>query len=241
MLTFAVCDDDSVYRECIKEKILDYADRKNIICQVDVYGSGEELLAQKNRTYKVYFLDMQMKEIDGMKVAEEIREADSQAVLVFVSGYIQYAARGYCVNAVRYVLNPHLEEEFDDCMDAVAEHLAGEEKTLDIHIGTRDVTVRLDEIIYMENVKRKVLFHMEEAEGTVYETYAKITELAEMLSRKGFIYCHAAYVVNAQKVVDIGTKEFTMVTGEKIPISRQKYLQAQKDYYFYRVKSNVFH
>ena len=241
MLTFAVCDDDSVYRECIKGKILDYANRKNILCQVDVYDSGEELLAQKNRKYKVYFLDMQMKEIDGMKVAEAIREADSQAVLVFVSGYIQYAARGYCVNAVRYILKPQLEEEFDDCMDAVTEHLAGEEKTLDIRIGTRDVTVRLDQIIYIENVKRKVLFHMEDTEGTVYETYAKISELAEKLCRKGFIYCHAAYVVNTQKIVDIGTKEFTMVTGEKIPISRQKYLQAQKDYYFYRVKSNVFH
>lgn len=240
MLTCAVCDDDSVFRECIREKIREYAKQKNILCQVDMYGSGEELLAQKNRIYKVYFLDMQMKEIDGMKVAEAIRESDDKAVIVFISGYIQYAARGYCVNAVRYLLKPQLEEEFEDCMDAVIEHLAGEEKTLDIHIGTKDITLMLDEILYIENVKRKVLFHMDDAEQTVYETYAKISEMAERLHGRGFIYCHAAYLVNARQIADIEQTEFTLLTGERIPISRQKYLQAQKDYYFYRVKSNVF-
>lgn len=183
---------------------------------------------------------MQMKEIDGMKVAASIRESDDKAVIVFISGYIQYAAKGYCVNAVRYLLKPQLEEEFEDCMDAVISHLAGEEKTLDIRIGTRDITLLLDEILYIENVKRKVLFHMNDAEQTIYETYAKISEMAERLHSRGFIYCHVAYLVNARQISDIGQTEFTLLTGDKVPISRQKYLQAQKDYYFYRVKSNVF-
>ena len=44
MITCAVCDDDYVYAERIKEKIQEYALQKDIQCAVDVYGSGEELL-----------------------------------------------------------------------------------------------------------------------------------------------------------------------------------------------------
>ncbi len=240
MITCAVCDDDYVYAERIKEKIQEYALQKDIQCAVDVYGSGEELLEQKNKKYSVYFLDMQMKEIDGMKVAGAIREADERAVIVFISGYIQYAARGYCVNAVRYILKPQLEEEFADCMDAVVEHLSNIDETLSIHIGTRDIELKLDDIVYIENDKRKVLIHMSE-EQVIYETYAKISDLVERLHRNGFIYCHAAYLVNANKITEIGPTEFLLVTGERVPISRQKYLQAQKEYYFCKVKSNVFH
>ena len=137
-------------------------------------------------------------------------------------------------------MKPHLDEEFDDCMDAVLRHLEGAEETLNIHIGTKDIALKLEDILYIENVKRKVLFHMNDADKTVYETYAKISELAEKLHRIGFIYCHAAYLVNAKKIAEIYPTEFSLLTGERVPISRQKYLQAQKDYYFYRVKSNVF-
>ena len=69
---------------------------------------------------------------------------------------------------------------------------------------------------------------MDDAEQTVYETYAKISEMAERLHGRGFIYCHAAYLVNARQIADIEQTEFTLLTGERIPISRQKYLQAQK-------------
>lgn len=239
MITCAVCDDDSVFTDRIREKIEEYAKAKDISCKIDVYSSGEEVLEHINQKYNVYFLDMQMKELDGMKVAESIRKVDSRTVIVFISGYIQYAAKGYCVNAIRYILKPQLEEEFDDCMDAVVQQLSGIDEVLNIHIGTKDITLKLEEILYIENVKRKVMVHMKDGK-TVYETYAKITELAEKLHRNDFIYCHAAYLVNARMVEEISQVEFILKTGECVPISRQKSVQAQKDYYLYKVKSNVF-
>ncbi len=239
MINCAVCDDDSVFAEQISEKIREYAVDNHISYNIDTYGSGEELLAQKTQRYHVYFLDMQMKELDGMKVAATIREADSRAVIVFISGYIQYAARGYRVNAVRYILKPQLDEEFNDCMDAVMELLADVNEILKIHIGTKDIELRLSDILYIENIKRKVTIHMDDHERTLYETYAKITELADRLHSNRFIYCHSAYLVNADKIATIHQSEFELKSGECVPISRLKYLQAQKDYYLFKVKSNI--
>ncbi|NLG02762.1 MAG: response regulator transcription factor, partial [Clostridia bacterium] len=227
----AVCDDDASFLKQIETNILAYAKQKQLQCRIDTYSSGEELL-QSEEQYDVYFLDMQMNELDGMQTAVHIRTRNEKAVIVFISGYIQYAARGYRVNAVRYILKPQLDEEFNDCMDAVVEKLELNEETLEIRVDSKMMKIKISDIIYIENVKRKVYIHMKGSNHLVYGAYAKITELAEDLHDFGFIYCHAAYLVNAKEIAEICQSEFILFSGERVPISRQRYLQAQREYYF---------
>ena len=207
-------------------------------CEITTFENAEELLEFKEQ-FDAYFLDIQMKKTDGMQAAAVLRDRSRKAVIVFISAYIQYAAKGYLFNAVRYVLKSQLDEEFPDCMDAVMESIAKEE-TLEIKLGTKRVMLEVSDILYIENEKRKVVIHMSGKGSQTYEIYAKITELAQKLHDMGFIYCHAAYLVNASAVIGIEPNEFILKSGEHIPISRQKYAQAQKEYYFRKMPSHVF-
>ena len=240
MIRCAVCDDETLFRERVTMGIQEYAKTKKITCSIDAFSGGEELLNAPKLNYDVYFLDIQMQEIDGMELAGMIREKNDRAVIVFISGYIQYASRGYRVNAIRYILKSQFDEEFPDCMDAVMAKLEINEEVLEIKVDTKQVLVKISEIRFIENVKRKVFIHMKGQGKTVYETYAKITELAEELHDLGFIYCHLAYLVQAKEIAEITPSEFVLFSGEKIPISRQRYAQAQKEYYFNKTKSNTF-
>ena len=47
-----------------------------------------------------------MRFMDGMTAAEKIRELDSEVVLMFITNMIQYAVRGYEVDAMDYVVKP---------------------------------------------------------------------------------------------------------------------------------------
>ncbi len=238
VVRIAVCDDEKNMAEDICKRIQGYARRHIIDCGISSFNSAEALLSS-DRQFDVYFMDIQMNELDGMQAAAIIRDRNRKAVIVFVSAFIQYAAKGYQVNAVRYVLKSQLDEEFSDCMDAVMESLSKEE-VLEIKVGTKRVLLEVADIIYIENEKRKVLIHIQNDENETYEIYAKITELAENLHEMGFIYCHAAFLVNARMIVGIEQNEFILNNGVHIPISRQKYTQAQKEYYFRKVPSHVF-
>lgn len=239
MIKIAVCDDEKSMAEDICKRIQSYAKMHMLDCKLSSFDSAETLLAS-DQLFDVYFMDVQMKELDGMQAAAIIRERNRKAVIVFISAFIQYAAKGYQVNAVRYVLKSRLKEEFFDCMDAVIESLAKEE-VLEIKLGTKRVLLEVADIVYIENEKRKVVIHMQNDENETYEIYAKITELADTLHEMGFIYCHAAFLVNARMIVGIEQNEFILSTGVHVPISRQKYAQAQKEYYFRKVPSHVFH
>lgn len=238
MIKIAICDDEKNMLENINERIHTYAKRHVLDCSITSFESAEALF-ESEKQFDVYFMDIQMNEMDGMSAAARIRAASRKAVIVFISAYIQYAAKGYQVNAVRYILKSQLDEEFSDCMDAVLENLEKEE-VLEIKIGTRRVLIEVADIAYIENEKRKVVIHMQNNSEEVYETYARITELAENLHEMGFIYCHAAFLVNSRMIVGIEQNEFILKDGIHIPISRQKYVQAQKEYYFRKMPSYVF-
>lgn len=240
MIRCAVCDDETFFRERITMGIQEYAKTKRITCSIDTFSGGEELFSAKRPDYDVYFLDIQMQEIDGMKIAGMIREKNDKAVIVFISGYIQYASRGYRVNAIRYILKSQFDEEFNDCMDAVVAKLEIQDEILEIKVDTKQVLIKVSEIMFIENVKRKVYIYMKDRQKTVYETYAKITELANELHDSGFIYCHLAYLVQAKEIAEITPSEFVLFSGDRVPISRQRYAQAQKEYYFNKTKSNTF-
>ncbi len=240
MIRCAVCDDEAIFRERITTRINEYAKVKRIPFSINTYPSGEELLETGKLDYDVYFLDIQMKEIDGMEIAGKIREKNDAAVIVFISGYIQYASRGYRLNAIRYILKTQFDEDFVDCMDAVVAKLEIAEEVLEIRVDAKPVLIKVSEIMFIENVKRKVYLHMKDQKNTVYETYAKITELAEELHDSGFIYCHLAYLVQAKEIAEITPSDFILFSGDRIPISRQRYAQSQREYYFNKTKSSSF-
>ena len=51
-------------------------------------------------------MDVEMKFMDGMSAAEEIRKIDTEVVIIFITNMAQYAIRGYAVDALDYVLKP---------------------------------------------------------------------------------------------------------------------------------------
>ena len=51
-------------------------------------------------------MDIEMKFVNGMSAAEEIRKVDSEVTIIFITNTPQYAVRGYEVGALDYILKP---------------------------------------------------------------------------------------------------------------------------------------
>ena len=60
--------------------------------------------------FDLAFLDIDMKEMNGLTLARRLRAARPDAVIVFITNFVQYAPEGYEVQAFRYLLKPALEE-----------------------------------------------------------------------------------------------------------------------------------
>lgn len=106
MVHIAIVEDNPKTRTTLQAYIERYQKESQNEFSIRVFEDGAEILKDYQPVFDVIFMDIQMKQVDGMTAAEKIREQDNTTLLVFITNMIQYAVRGYSVNATDYILKP---------------------------------------------------------------------------------------------------------------------------------------
>jgi two-component system, LytTR family, response regulator len=75
-------------------------------------NGNEALSAIRRHAPDLVFLDVQMPDLDGFGVLEELT-ADQLPVIIFVTAYDQYAVRAFEFHALDYLLKPFDDERFE--------------------------------------------------------------------------------------------------------------------------------
>ena len=114
-----VVDDEPLARERLLRLLKEETD----IELLGECGNGREA-AQAIRRFSpdLVFLDVQMPEMDGFAVLEELGPRQTPAV-IFVTAYDQYALRAFDVHALDYLLKPFNRERFHNALTRVRESL----------------------------------------------------------------------------------------------------------------------
>ncbi|HCP14548.1 MAG TPA: hypothetical protein DIT32_01995, partial [Peptococcaceae bacterium] len=93
---------------------------------IDVYTDPVKALSQIVLDEPdVVFLDINMPEMDGFTLAEQLLKLRRRPLIVFVTAYDQYAVQAFSLNAVDYVLKPILKERFEKTLDRLRSLISG--------------------------------------------------------------------------------------------------------------------
>ena len=109
MIRLALVEDDSVYRSRLREYIEKYSAASGEKFTVTEFSDGDEIALGYKAVYDIILMDIEMKFMDGMMAAEEIRTVDTEVIIIFITNSPQYAIKGYAVDALDYVLKPERE------------------------------------------------------------------------------------------------------------------------------------
>ena len=218
MLRIALCDDEQEARDSLRfqlEKSI-YEGDEEIVYE---FTSGETALRWLKKhpgEIDLLFLDVEMKDINGMKTAEEIRKFDKELLIVFVTGYSEYVFDGYRTGAFDYVLKPAEEEQIRHILSRAREHFFLK-KEKNFVFQNQDGTFRmpLDKILYFYSDRRQVGVVTENGE---YFFYGKLSEVEEKTDSR-FVRIHQRYLVNGDRVAHIGHDQVE-ICGKELPISR---------------------
>lgn len=244
MLQIAICDDEPYYREKIQSLLIQYLREKNLEYRVQSYQSGEEFLSSRENSvkYDIVFMDISMKELDGIQTASQIRAFRSDTHLVFVTAFIDYALEGYKVNAVRYIMKDTLDTAIPECMDAILQKMRLLQVTFPFMDG--EATLYTDNILYIESRKHKsYFFYMQPCaanagavqSGVVtYQIYEKLDCIEQKLSDYGFLRIHKSYLVNMKHIRRLSGYTALLDTGEELPIPRQRYQSVKELFVTYK-------
>jgi DNA-binding LytR/AlgR family response regulator len=222
MLSIAVCDDEVI--ECcnMAKRIKEIMEEIKMPCIIRQFQSGGELL-QTLESFDVVFLDIIMRELDGMKTAQIFRERASDKILIFVSSSREYVFEAYDVEAFQYLLKPVDDRKLKSVLQKAV--LKTESRLQEFIIVSRERQKKklfLDDIYYFEIKGRMVDAHGPEGIFTYYEQMGK---LENKLQDKGFFRCHKSYLVNLKYVDRYNRQEVILENGEKVVIAKRRYEQ----------------
>ena len=228
MICIAIVDDEKVIREQVKKLI----EKRQTDCEIDTYGSGEELL-KVGRGYDIVFLDIQMEGMNGIDTARVLRQKSEDMVLIFITGVKEYVFDAFDVAAFHYLIKPIEEHKFSEVYDrAVLEAGKRRQQTngqIFVKTRSRNTTFNQNDILFIESRAKKVEIH---TKTDVLEAYAAIGQLEKQLSGS-FYRCHRGYLVNMAYITEYGNDSITLHNGETILLSRDKYSEFVKVYMRY--------
>ena len=118
-MNIIICDDSQNDRKILIDLLQSYAQEKKQFFEMIEYDSGASLCEDEYALQKcqLVFLDINMEDMDGLKVAMKIKEEYPKLPVVLVTAYMNYALDGYKVKARRFLLKDNLTETIGECMD----------------------------------------------------------------------------------------------------------------------------
>ena len=201
----------------IRSMVLNFFRKKNREISLRMFSGGEELLSY-NGQIDILFLDIQMKDMDGMETARKLRADKFRGFLVFITVLKEMVFQSFEVQAYDYLVKPVDDKQFEKTMERLyASMQNASEDSLLVQKGYEGRIIREDEIVFCEIIDRKIYLNL--ASGEVVDYYERIENLETKLNNR-FYRCHRSYLINLKHLKGYKNGTACMDNGKEIPVSR---------------------
>jgi two-component system LytT family response regulator len=199
--------------------------------------SIEGIAAIKKYRPEILFLDIEMPQMNGFQVLEEVK--DIPFALVFVTAYDRFALKAFKYSALDYLLKPidtqelivavqkiekqqqtrpqqiqHLHQQLNSIGKTLPERIA-----LPYQNGVAFVAVQ--DVLYCEADDRYTRFYL--ADGQHYLVTKVLRDVQELLEERDFMRVHRQYLINLNRIKKFvkGEGSYIIMDNEQsIPVSR---------------------
>ncbi len=219
MIRIAIVEDEALYAGQLQEYLQQYEKEHGEEFEITVYTDGDGIVSKYRSQFDIILMDIEMKFMDGMSAAEEIRRVDAEVVIIFITNMTQYAIRGYAVDALDYVLKPVSYFAFSKRLErAISRMKKRESRVILVNIKGGRVRLNIANIYYVESQGHTLILH------TIlgnYETSCTMKEMEEKLAGMNFCRGNKGYLINLQHVDGV-QDGCAVIGGEQLTLSRAR-------------------
>ena len=224
MIKISVCDDDEGQLTFFKQCFMEYNEKHKEKIEANFYQSVQSLLNEKKFSPDVYFLDIELQDGNGLKLAGKIRTRNSKMPEAFHVHAYQYLNEKKNAQAVENVLN-QLADYFSEQNQIFSFQTYGEMISLDCR-----------DIICFTSEKRKNIVIAESGE---FEYYGKFSDIMDKLPRQNFAELRNNFIINMAYIhtIDKATVYYENVHGiglNSVDITRKYRKSFEEKYEAYR-------
>ena len=221
-LHIAVVDDFPPDQERIGECIDRYfSDRRNQTVRVGRFSNAEDFLkAYRKGEYQLMFLDIVMGEMNGLDLAERIRNGDNDICIIFMSTTRDYVFQSFPVSPQGYLCKPFEYTAFAEVMDRTLKKLSAKEKLLKIQLSNTEIEVSANEVTAILSNNHSVELKM--ITGKTMESNMLFSEYQAILENEpNFLECSRGIIINMDYASQIKGDTIIMQDETVYPVRRR--------------------
>jgi two-component system LytT family response regulator len=221
MIKCLIIDDEKLARKSIEGLLLDYEE----ITLVGQCENGSQAIeAIKTLKPDLIYLDIEMKDMNGFKVLEQIPDKDLP-IVIFVTAYDEFAIKAFDFHALDYLLKPYKDERFHRATKIALNSITSDTgHSIGTKLSQLLSSFQTQDLIHKPNKKfpiksngRVHLVALEDiyfitASGYYAEIFSKekkfllresLTNLVEQLDDSIFIRIHRSTIINLQHLKEL--------------------------------------
>ena len=154
----AICDDDDAFRAGLRRSI-DYSETLPTDVEIVEYSGGAELIrGHAERQFDIIFLDIQMDGMTGLEAGQEIRKADKDAIIIFITSHEQHVFKSFKIEVFDYLLKPAEDEEVKEVLIRALKKHSEQHHLISFSWQDTDYILDASEIVYLAGYNRKIKF-----------------------------------------------------------------------------------
>lgn len=227
-MKIAICEDMLPEALSLQKKITEFLPAGCIADTIDIFSSGEELLSS-DIYYDLLFIDCRLTDMSGIELAGRIRENNTTSVIIFVTSFLEYAADGYSVDALRYLLKPVDNNKLAEALLAFEKH-SNREKTVEVTDTRTPIYAKPSEIMYIESLGRYSLIRLKDQSVNS----AKSLDVFEKELQSDMMFRTSRQFIVNMKYIGRKEKDFlVMDNGEIVMISRRRLSEFNERYAYF--------
>ncbi len=238
MIRALVVDDEPLARESLRHLIA--RDPEFTVVGECTGVDAPRLVAETKPA--VLFLDIQMPELDGFGVVEQLADGELP-LIVFTTAFEEYALKAFDVYALDYLVKPFDDERFAETLarikqrvqsgggqtppDRLLQLLDSRErhpKRILVRVRDKIVVVRTADIDWIEAADYYASIH---SSGGTYLLRETLSDLEKRLDPERFLRVHRSAIVNVDRVREIhplfrGDCTLVLTDGTQVKLSRTR-------------------
>ena len=232
MIKIAILDDDKTALMISTSAVEAFLKEKNAEYKLFSFSNPLNFLASaKEEKFDLSFLDIDMPEMTGLEVANQLGEIAKSGQIIFLSQREDLVFECLKFHPFGFIRKSKLIDDFSLMMNQFYQTISNaesDETKIEFIDKTKTFSFKIKEIVYIEgdrNYQKVVL-----KDKSSQNIRVPLGQLEDKLKDHGFIRIHKGYLLNYLYIRSIEGEEVYLTTGISLPMAKKRKDEIMKQY-----------